>query len=183
MRPYRWLRKLPSSRDRGLVIATMVCLAIQFLRRRRESNPTSALKTLNLLILRMPAFQRMPPFPNLPYKSRTKISQNSRTSKPLLRSPNTPKCSPTFIHRLCSSWCQSELSSVGESADTVCGLPRPTIRYRPYAHLEAWERSPLGRSPNFGDACWRDSNDCGGIPQVSEEPNYIEGSRSQRNGW
>jgi hypothetical protein len=90
--------------------------------RRRESNPTSALKTLNLLILRMPAFQKMPPFLNLPYKSRTKISQNSRTSKPLLRSPNTPKCSTTFIHRLCSSWCQSELSSVGEFAETICGF-------------------------------------------------------------
>jgi len=54
MRPYQWLRKLPSSRDRGLVIATMVCLAIQFLRRRRESNRTSVLKTLNLLILGLP---------------------------------------------------------------------------------------------------------------------------------
>ena len=30
MRPYRWLRKLPSSRDRGLVTATVVCLAVQF---------------------------------------------------------------------------------------------------------------------------------------------------------
>jgi hypothetical protein len=66
-------------------------------------------------------------------------------------------------------WCQSELSSVGESADTVCGLRRPSIRYRPYAHLAAWERSPRSRSPNFGDACWRDSNDCGGNSRVSEE--------------
>lgn len=67
--------------------------------KRRDSNPPSALKTLNSLILRMPAIQAMPRLPDLPYKSRTKISQNSRTSKPLLRSPNTPKCSSTFIHR------------------------------------------------------------------------------------
>jgi hypothetical protein len=53
----------------------------------------------------MPAIQAMPRLPDLPYKSRTKIdqnSQNSKTTKPLLRSPNTPKCSSTFIHRPCA---------------------------------------------------------------------------------
>src|ERR1700691_4757905 len=48
--------------------------------RRRESNPTSVLKTLNLLILIMPALQRMPQFPNLLYVHCTKIAWNSQNS-------------------------------------------------------------------------------------------------------
>lgn len=48
--------------------------------RSRESNPASALKTLNLPILRLPALQRMPRFLNLLYGDCTKRARDSHNS-------------------------------------------------------------------------------------------------------
>ena len=103
---------------------------------------------------RMPALLGMPQPPSLSYKSPTKISQNSRTSTPRLRSPNTPKWTSAFVHGKCASadhrsLLPKRIARSGKTSRTggrIHGLgwnqagPVPEPLHHAYPPQEKWRR-------------------------------------------
>ena len=95
--------------------------------RRRESNPSSALKTLKLPILRMPENCRIPRLPDLRTIRAQRISETPRTQQLLLpiHSADDLKYSLTFIHQFHLQWPgmgDSSFGSVGDSPHLIDNL-------------------------------------------------------------